>query len=205
MPTPTDNYAFDLPVDGGDDNVWGDLINGNWTALDTLLQDVEDRLAEVEAKYRIPVDGLFFSAVAINPATLLGYGTWTAYAAGRAIVGVGNNGESTWAGGDQRGSETHTLTEAQMPEHNHSVDPPSTSTSSNGAHTHGNVPLLQGDSDRGTGSSSFSIDSVGSTASNGAHTHTVDIAEFDSGNAGSGSPHNNIQPSIAVYVWRRTA
>ena len=37
MPTPTANYSFQLPTPGGDDDVWGDLLNANWTALDTQL------------------------------------------------------------------------------------------------------------------------------------------------------------------------
>jgi hypothetical protein len=37
MPTPTINYSFNLPVEGADDDVWGGLLNANWTALDTLL------------------------------------------------------------------------------------------------------------------------------------------------------------------------
>ncbi|WP_423805546.1 phage baseplate protein [Phascolarctobacterium faecium] len=34
----------------------------------------------------------------------------------------------------------------------------------------------------------------------GTHTHTVTIS-----NTGSNYPHNNLQPYISVYCWRRTA
>jgi hypothetical protein len=37
MPTPTVNYAFNLPTVGADDDVWGDLLNANWAALDAQL------------------------------------------------------------------------------------------------------------------------------------------------------------------------
>jgi hypothetical protein len=37
MPTPTVNYAFNLPTVGADDDVWGDLLNDNWTDLDAQL------------------------------------------------------------------------------------------------------------------------------------------------------------------------
>ena len=33
----TTNYSFNLPTVGGDDDVWGDLLNANWTALDAQL------------------------------------------------------------------------------------------------------------------------------------------------------------------------
>lgn len=38
-----------------------------------------------------------------------------------------------------------------------------------------------------------------------AHSHNVNIAPFDSAATGGGEAHDNIQPSIGVYVWRRTA
>ena len=37
MATATTNGWFDLPAVGGDSGTWGDTLNANWTALDTLL------------------------------------------------------------------------------------------------------------------------------------------------------------------------
>jgi len=37
---PTPNYGFNLPTVGGDDNVWGGLLNDNWSNLDTILWTV---------------------------------------------------------------------------------------------------------------------------------------------------------------------
>lgn len=172
------------------------------------------RVAALEAaanNYQIPVGGLYLSTVNANPSQALGYGTWVAHAAGRALVGVGNNGQFNWAAGQERGSETHTLTEAQLPAHNHSVDPPSTTTSSAGAHTHNTTDFLYI-----SDASQFGIDLNGASQADrragnqviqsaGAHTHSVNIPAFNSGNKGGGQAHNNVQPSIAVFVWRRTA
>jgi len=36
----TPNYGFTLPTVGGDDNLWGDLLNGNWSSIDTILWNV---------------------------------------------------------------------------------------------------------------------------------------------------------------------
>lgn len=38
--TPTPNYNFNLPLVGGDDNVWGDLLNENWSNIDGILWTV---------------------------------------------------------------------------------------------------------------------------------------------------------------------
>ena len=40
----TTNYAFDLPVVGGNQDTWGGLLNGNWTALDTLLNSLQSQV-----------------------------------------------------------------------------------------------------------------------------------------------------------------
>lgn len=79
-------------------------------ALTTLIQDTAH-----------PIGSLYISRTDTDPAVTLGYGTWAAEAAGVALVGAGDNGESVWAVGDERGSETHTLTDAQMPSHGHKL------------------------------------------------------------------------------------
>lgn len=42
---------------------------------------------------------------------------------------------------------------------------------------------------------------------NAPHTHqvTVDVPAFDTASAGGGAAHDNVQPSIAIYIWERTA
>lgn len=36
----TTNYSWNLPTVGGNQDTWGDLLNANWTAVDTLLGGV---------------------------------------------------------------------------------------------------------------------------------------------------------------------
>lgn len=37
MPTTTTTYSFNKPVVGGDEDAWGGYLNGNWDAIDDLL------------------------------------------------------------------------------------------------------------------------------------------------------------------------
>lgn len=211
MPTP--EYGFNTPTVGGDDNAWGTQLNANWTALDAILlamQDQIDDLIQDAEDRKIPVGGLYLATTSTNPATQLGYGTWEAYGAGRALVGVGDNGQATWTAGETRGNETHTLSEAEMPNHTHTIDPPNTNTSSAGNHNHnsnGGAFLRSGAGGPfgfDAGNSYIPIDVISNTSNAGAHTHSVNIPAFESGSRGAGNAHNNVQPSIAVYVWRRT-
>lgn len=122
----------------------------------------------------------------------------------------GLNGDVLGAAG---GAESHTLSTAELSPHTHDVDPPSTSTSTNGDHGHpmristednasidptgglvlaANGTLVNFTSFTGTPSSTAGRQIGG----DGDHTHTVNIASFASASAGSGSAHNNVQPSI---------
>jgi microcystin-dependent protein len=236
MSTFTTNFNLEKPDVGSDDDNWGGMLNAALDIIDAKLKALE-----------IPIGGLYLSTVATNPNTALGYGTWVEHASGRALVGVGDNGESTWAVNDARGAEEHTLLEAELPTHDHSAG--ALVANSGGAHTHasgtlaansttvsgsfqmrrtnddvaiaegatGSFSTSQSGNTRGRLERASSIQYVndvvtfsaahthtvsGATASNGAHTHTV---SGGTATTGSDTPHNNIQPSIAVYVWRRTA
>ena len=66
-----------------------------------------------------PVGSVFIAVVATNPATLLGYGTWSAIAAGRMLVGL-NSGDVDFDTAEETGgAKTHALTTAEIPAHTH--------------------------------------------------------------------------------------
>ena len=118
-----------------------------------------------------PVGSIYTNAaVATNPATLLGFGTWAAYASGRVMVGKAGSGTFDTLG-EEQGAETHTLSIAEIPAH---------------THTYG----------KSTTSEAMSIHDI--QGLRGAAT-------ANTGSTGGGAAHNNIQPSITVYMWRRTA
>lgn len=79
-----------------------------------------------------PVGSIYMNdAVATNPGTLLGVGTWVAMV-DEVIVGKNSSGTFGSIGTVSEGAETHTLTTAQMPSHTHGL---SAGTGDDGAGT----------------------------------------------------------------------
>ena len=71
-----------------------------------------------------PVGSIYFNATsAENPAhaTLLGFGTWAVYAAGKVAVGLDADDADFNALTDTGGSKTHTLSIAEIPSHTHDL------------------------------------------------------------------------------------
>ena len=89
-----------------------------------------------------PVGSIYTNmAVATNPNSLLGMGTWVAYASGLVLVGKAASGTFDTLD-ESLGSETHTLTIAELPAHthpeslhNHGLNGQTTRSGNNGAHT----------------------------------------------------------------------
>ena len=76
---------------------------------------------DVLETYIYPVGSIYFNmAVSTNPATLLGFGTWAAYAEGRVLVGFQSSGTFD-ALDESLGAETVTLSTANLPAHTHTV------------------------------------------------------------------------------------
>jgi len=106
-------------------------------------------------------------------------GTWEAYGSGRVLVAKSTDTEFN-ALGKTGGAKTHTLTVAEMPVHSH-LNYAVANPNSGGDGIRGTF-----NGEEGTGLSLYST---------GTNT----------GSAGSGGSHNNLQPYIVVYRYRRTA
>ena len=147
-----------------------------------------------------PVGSIYMNASnSNNPSTLLGFGTWVAFGAGRVLIGEGSDSDDqptpetvSFTAGDEGGEYNHTLDITEMPSHRHGGIQPSGTTGSN--------------------SNGFDVDSP----ANGADTDTYQKFTKYAGGAGSTADgtltsagatqaHNNLQPYIVVHMWKRTA
>ncbi len=140
-----------------------------------------------------PVGSIYTNAsVATNPGTLLGFGTWTAFGAGRVMVGF-NSSNALFDTAEETGGSADAITVS----HTHTA---SSSVSDPGhAHTYerpqGQVGYTQGGSQSVPYPQSVST----STASTGI---TVATTVASTGSSGTNA---NYQPYITVYMWKRTA
>lgn len=146
-----------------------------------------------------PVGSIFMNTSSTNPATLLGGGTWVRWGQGKMPVSQ-NSAETEFDTSEETGgAKTVTLTEAQMPVHNHTA-----TASADGVHTHQYFDQGLGSwvNTSNTGASRAAVADEGerTTLDSGSHTHTITVA-----NKGGGEAHPNLPPYIVVYMWKRTA
>jgi len=150
------------------------------TAQIATTQYVQTEMSGVDTKQNIidaiyPVGSLYTTTISTSPAAALG-GTWDAFGEGKVLVGKASSGTFDTAGATG-GAETHALTEAELPSHTHTV-----------SHTTIAERLYGGsDADR-------TRTDINGSASNETTSST-----------GSGTAHNNLQPYVVVYMWKRTA
>lgn len=129
-----------------------------------------------------PVGAIYITYNNNNPGNFLG-GTWVQFGKGQTLIGQGqftdkNKTTYTFAEGETGGEYKHKLTVAEMPSHNHRQHVAA---------------------------------ATGSTAGyqrrdyNGEGNSNLYDALHDTQNRGGNEYHNNLQPYITVYFWRRTA
>ena len=136
------------------------------------------------------VGDIYITTASGDPSERLGYGTWQRFGEGRTLVGFTtsvSNSIPEWAkvNGREFGSYTHTLTEAEIPSHKHQSNMRIDGT--DGTLIDSNLGFTTTDGRR--------IDWL--DARSARSTHTTEV--------GGDKPHNNVQPSIVVYFWKRVA
>lgn len=127
-----------------------------------------------------PVGSIYMSAThstAQAVANALGGGTWQAFGAGRVPVGVDTTQTEFNTVEKTGGEKTHTLTVSEMPSHQHR--------------------------ERGWFRVQTGV-SGGDTVRARANL-SADVWDTSMEATGGGQAHNNLQPYITVYMWKRTA
>ena len=159
-----------------------------------LEKIVSDNKSELENKINsnfdkvYPVGSIYISTSSANPSTIYG-GTWERYGQGKTLVGL-NESETEFSTINKTGGEkTHTLTINEMPSHNHDFR-----YSTDNAVTFYNAGVGKDGTYTGDNFLGFS-NSVSLFAS-----YVVVLS-----NTGSSQPHNNLQPYITVYMWKRVS
>lgn len=138
-----------------------------------------------------PVGSIYINATnATNPGTLLGFGTWTAFGAGRVPVGF-NASNALFDTAEETGGSA----DAVVVSHTHTA----TTTITDPGHTH-NLPIANDFGyPAGSGGARQGSGAVSSSATTGiTAATTVDSAGVSGTNA-------NYQPYITVYMWKRVS
>ena len=141
-----------------------------------------------------PVGSIYMnSSVTTNPATLLGFGTWTAFGAGRVPVGY-NASNSLFDALEETGGSADAINVS----HTH------TATSTDSGHTH-TYPV--GDGYYNTAVSPASPTNTYSSRQNTTNSTSTGNASITTtiDSAGSSGTNANYQPYITVAMWKRTA
>ena len=142
-----------------------------------------------------PVGSIYMNASnSTTPATLLGFGSWSALGAGQMLLGAGTNSGNTFTAGSSGGYYA-----PQLLSHTHSA---TFTGNALGAHSHtlsygpnGGGGLGGGDLNSTAGPTSTSSVSAGTPSG------SVSVANATSGDQTLG----NLPPYLTVYMWQRTA
>ena len=176
-----DNEATGLHQDGNKDVVIDGVNNArfrfkNVEDLSKSTNDVVTMETLLKIMQVYKVGDLYLTTNTAEPQVTLGYGTWVRFGEGRALVGVSTNPyHPDWTKG----------VASQHGAYEHSL-----TVSEMPSHNH---DLLYNTSD--IGGSGFPA------TDNNSDTTSYIKTEYQ----GGGIPHNNVQPSITVFVWRRVA
>ena len=152
-----------------------------------------------------PVGAIYINATSsTNPATSLGFGTWTAFGAGRVMVGF-DSANALFDTAEETGGSADAITVS----HTHTVTALTVSTTTA---LSGNIGIkAPGASGGTTGVFTSSSDGVlfdaggfygvSKVSMDANHNHSISGSTDSTGSSGTNA---NYQPYITVYIWKRT-
>jgi len=161
-----------------------------------------------------PVGTIYESVVNVNPSTRFLNTTWVEWGKGQVSVGVDITQTEFNLVEKTGGSKTHTLSVTEIPSHTHTQN---SHTHTGPSHTHDMSHTHPMSIPRGKENENGTI--VGGT-STGLNLNTGVSSKSDTGaagtgntssvtasnnNTGGGGAHNNLQPYITSYKWKRTS
>jgi hypothetical protein len=186
----------DIAADAIDGTLIADdvVLGGNPTTTTQTAGNNTTRLATtayvttaVSAVDVYPVGAIFTTVTAYaNSAAVvaaIGGTTWVVFAAGKMLIGLDSTDTDFDTIEETGGAKTHTLTESEIPSHDHTLG----SAADDFKYLVRYTGTLTGS---GFDSSPGEIDS-----------HTGGLIQ----SVGGDGAHNNMPPYIAVYMWKRTA
>ena len=150
-----------------------------------------------------PVGSIYINAgVSTNPATLLGFGTWTAFGAGRVMVGL--NGSDTLFDALE---ETGGSKDAIVVSHTHSTSSAGSASGTLQAGRGGDFGVFKNSGGVFSLSDSLGNRTQGSAGEGGYYTASLSIPDHTHtvNSTGSSGTNANLQPYITVAMWKRTA
>lgn len=161
-----------------------------------LISDLianSDDIIKVVNESSYPVGSIYINATdSRNPNAILKIGEWEQFGAGRVPVGVDANDGDFNLSEKTGGAKTHSLTVAQLPQFGWSQ-------TIHGQENATNIYTMTVENGTLLGGLAPRYGNVGS-GSGGATSRSSPGARW-----GGNQPHNNLQPYITVYMWKRIA
>ena len=147
----------------------------------TVLGDI---VAPMFLNKIFPVGAVYITYDKKNPGTFLG-GTWEQFGQGRTLVGegTGNDGSTSmsFTSNSTGGEYRHSLSEVEMPAHGHEVG--------------------IWDSSGPLKTSPWEFMTIYGSHHSDGQSHNVN--SIHTNGSGGNIPHNNVQPYLVVFFWRR--
>lgn len=200
------------------------LTELSWYDKNGKLQNIRNFCLD----FVYPVGSIYMTTNSQNPSTLFG-GEWVAWGQGRVPVGAGTGTDSnsvskTFVSDETGGEYNHTLSNEEMPKHYHkgtlleysetlleTSDPPYTEVNTKMVSKNNSIYSKIGKMHEDylkTPGKIFPFVKAGTDFRAGNNGENKDVLYSIEGmiqGDGNDEPHNNIQPYITCYMWKRTA